>query len=219
MAVAIDHLVIGATTLEQGVAFVREALGVTIPVGGVHESMGTHNHLMQLGDDVFLEVIAVNPAGSKPQQPRWYGLDDPYVLRQLAVSPSLLTWVVNTDGIESLLARASFNTGKAVPVTRGELNWLFGLPDDGCLPGAGMLPYLIEWHTTSHPAARMADCRCKLLSLDIYHPHSIWLTSGLGSIDAQNLVSVHTLQETASVPFLEAKIQTPSGVRTLRSIH
>lgn len=77
MAVNLDHLVIGAETLEQGVAFVERELGMRIPVGGIHELTGTHNHLMRLGESLFLEVIAFNPTGKAPQQPRWYGLDDP----------------------------------------------------------------------------------------------------------------------------------------------
>jgi len=58
--VNLDHLVIAASSLEQGVDYVRKMLGVDIPFGGVHSAMGTHNHLMQLGNSVFLEVIAIN---------------------------------------------------------------------------------------------------------------------------------------------------------------
>ncbi|NQU62711.1 MAG: VOC family protein [SAR324 cluster bacterium] len=36
MGTRIDHLVIGADNLEQGVSFVRELLGIDIPYGGVH---------------------------------------------------------------------------------------------------------------------------------------------------------------------------------------
>ena len=92
----IDHVVVAAIDLEQGVRYVREQLGVDIPFGGEHPLMGTHNHLMQLGDAVFLEVIAVNPLGEQPVQPRWYGLDDPYVRARIAEEPALVGWVVNT---------------------------------------------------------------------------------------------------------------------------
>ncbi|MEE8364674.1 MAG: VOC family protein [Gammaproteobacteria bacterium] len=43
-------MVIAADSLEQGVDYVRSTLGVDIPRGGVHQTMGTHNHLMQLGN-------------------------------------------------------------------------------------------------------------------------------------------------------------------------
>ena len=45
-----DHLTVAALTLEQGIAYVQRALGVAIPPGGTHPLMGTHNHLMRLGD-------------------------------------------------------------------------------------------------------------------------------------------------------------------------
>ena len=61
MSTVIDHLVIAAETLEQGAEYVLKMLGVDIPFGGVHPKMGTHNLLMQLGNTLFLEVIAINP--------------------------------------------------------------------------------------------------------------------------------------------------------------
>jgi hypothetical protein len=94
MQTQIDHLVVGAANLAQGVSYVKECLGVDIPYGGVHETMGTHNHLMQIGNNSFLEVIAINPAGDPVEHPRWYGLDDPFVRQQILVQPTLLTWVV-----------------------------------------------------------------------------------------------------------------------------
>jgi len=58
----LDHLTVAALSLDEGVAHVRRALGVEIPPGGAHPIMGTHNHLMQLGNSVFLEVIAPDRA-------------------------------------------------------------------------------------------------------------------------------------------------------------
>src|SRR5439155_21485872 len=73
---SLDHLTVAALSLEQGVAYVHRALGVVAPPGGSHPLMATHNHLMQLGDGVFLEIIA--PDGrAAPQRTRWFGLDDP----------------------------------------------------------------------------------------------------------------------------------------------
>ena len=108
----IDHFVIGAPSLAQGVAYVERTLGVQIPPGGAHTRMGTHNHLMKLGDQVFLEVIASDPQLSEPDGPRWYGLDDPFVRTRIAAEPCLLTWVVNCDDIHSLLAGQSFDYGR-----------------------------------------------------------------------------------------------------------
>ena len=40
MQTQIDHLVIGARTLTEGVNYVKDLLGVDMPFGGVHPKMG-----------------------------------------------------------------------------------------------------------------------------------------------------------------------------------
>jgi len=44
----LDHLTIAAHDLVQGVAYVRDALGVDMPTGGAHPRMATHNRLLRL---------------------------------------------------------------------------------------------------------------------------------------------------------------------------
>lgn len=88
MRTRIDHLVIGAASLAQGVAYVNRLLAVDIPYGGEHRTMGTHNHVMKIGEDLFLEVLAINPANDPLEKPRWYGLDDPYVRQALQSQPA-----------------------------------------------------------------------------------------------------------------------------------
>ena len=212
----IDHLVIGAKDLAQGMAFVKDILGVEMPFGGVHTAMGTHNHLMRLGDELFLEVIAVNPHMKSSGRPRWFGLDDPFVRRRIEEKPILLTWVVNTIDIKRLLKLLSSGFGTPQKVSRGDLTWHFGLPEDGSLLAGGMLPYVMQWQTDVHPAARMADLGCRFQHLEIYHPHAQWLSRTLGSIGADTLVCVHELPG-HDLPYLEAHIETPHGVKVIRS--
>src|SRR5204862_2458991 len=89
----LDHLAIAAHTLEQGLAHVRDALGVDMPYGGKHPRMGTHNHLLRLGERVYVEVIAIDPSAPAPSRPRWFQLDDPALQAELRVAPQLVTWV------------------------------------------------------------------------------------------------------------------------------
>ncbi len=215
--VKIDHLVIGAGNLDQGVAYVKEHLGVDIPFGGVHTTMGTHNHLMRLGDDVFLEVIAVNPDLPPLGHPRWFGLDDPYVRQQIEKRPALLTWVVRTRDIHQLLGtHRSFSFGTPEKIRRGNLAWYFGLPDDGRLFASGMLPYVMQWLTHVHPAGQMADPGCRLQYIEIYHPRAKWLGRVLDSIGVASLVRLHALPE-QSLPYMMATIDTPKGMKLLGS--
>jgi len=214
----IDHIVVGATTLEEGVSYIKSMLGVDIPYGGEHIKMGTHNHLMQLGRDTFLEVIAVNENIAPPNRPRWYGLDDPYTRKCLELQPSLLTWVVNTGNIEQLMQHSTFSLGQPELISRGDLNWYFGLPEDGRLLAGGLLPYAIEWHSDNHPANSMSDLGCKLESLEIFHPYPIWLESSLNSIGALSLVKMNELAA-KQAPYFSVKIGTPSGEVNLKSAH
>ncbi len=209
-----DHLVIGAASLEQGVDFVKEKLGVEMPFGGTHLKMGTHNHLMQLGNNTFLEIIAINNEIENPSSPRWYGLDDPYIQERVSIEPTLLTWVINTENINDLISSASFSLGKAELISRGNLSWYFGLPEDGRLLASGMLPYAIEWQTDIHPAKNMSDLGCRLDYLEIYHPYPKWLQAHLSSINALDLVDVKQTTSGAT-SFLVAHIKTPAGTKKL----
>ncbi len=217
MSSAIDHLVIAAETLEQGANYIHKILGVDIPPGGVHPKMGTHNLLMQLGSTMFLEVIAINPNATGPTRPRWFGLDDAHTRRSLKDGPALLSWVVNTQDIKSLMQHTGFDFGRAESISRGDLSWYFGLPDDGRLLAGGMLPYVIEWKTDKHPAGAMKNTGCKLGSLTLYHPNAAWLKSILESIGITQQIKIEALPAN-STPYLLALINTPGGIRELRSV-
>lgn len=214
MGTQIDHLVIGATTLEQGIAAVNDWLGVNMPYGGSHEKMGTHNCLMRLGDGIFLEIIALSTSPGSLEQPRWFGLDDPYVRYRIAIQPTLLGWVVHTDNLSNLIAGARCSMGQIEHITRGKLHWLFSLPEDGRLLAGGLFPYAIEWQTDSHPSTMMADLGCHLLTLDLYHNQPTWLHTTLGAIDAADLVTIHGLPHNTP-PYFQATINTPFGPKKL----
>ena len=211
----IDHLVVGAANLSAGVEYVNGLLGVDMPYGGEHEKMGTHNHLMQLGSRLFLEVIAINPQALKPDRCRWYGLDDPEIQLEIKNQPRLLTWVVNTKDISALIRSKLFDFGKPELISRSHLSWYFGLPDDGRLFEGGTLPYIIQWNTNQHPAVKMANLKCKFKSLDIYHPDTEWLGEVLTSIGALELVNLY---QTAKPAHFIANIETPQGLKQLSSL-
>ena len=55
-----DHLVLGAETLEAGAAFVEQRLGVRPSPGGRHEGVGTHNVLLGHLSSALLRLMHDN---------------------------------------------------------------------------------------------------------------------------------------------------------------
>lgn len=210
----LDHIVIASDSLEQGVEYIHDELGIDIPKGGFHATMGTHNHLMQLGNEAYLELIAINPDAEVPMHPRWFGLDEGLMRESLRQKPRLITWVMNTEDIQGIKQAANFDIGLPTELQRNDLRWQFALTDDGRLLGNGMLPYVIQWHSQPHPSNAMADLGCELQSLQIYHNRGDWIAARLASIGAESLVEIHQTDD-SQAPFLSATIQTPNGTKAI----
>lgn len=206
----IDHITVTAPSLASGAALVRDVLGIAPQPGGQHPRMGTHNLLLRLGDALFLEVIAPDPAAPPPDRPRWFGLD------RLApqAAPSLATWVVRSADIHASLAAASEALGNVEPMSRGALSWLITIPSDGSLPLGGVAPALIEWHVDIHPAARLRDDGLSLSRLELVHPEPERISRLLASLALDAPVSV-TAAAAGALPQLIAHIHTPQGLRLL----
>jgi Glyoxalase-like domain len=207
----LDHITIAALTLEEGVAYAQDALGVAIPPGGAHPLMGTHNHLLRLGEGLFLEVIAPDPSSGPPARTRWFGLDDRAMRASLAPSPRLVTWVVRTTDIAASLAGVEGAAGPAVTVTRGALSWLISVPADGSMPFGGAFPTLIEWPAGPHPASRMGDHGCALKSFRVEHPQA----RRIGAMLAPHFTDPRVSIGEGMAPRFEAVIETPHGPRRL----
>lgn len=111
----LDHLTVIAPTLAEGVEHVRACLDLDVPFGQRHAYMGTHNHLLQLGSSVYLEIVAPDPDGRAPGRPRWFGLDDRKRVREAwDEGRRLRGWVARTDGIDAILAGRESIFGRKV---------------------------------------------------------------------------------------------------------
>lgn len=191
MKLILDHLVIGADSLEQGIAYVQEKLGIDIPPGGKHPLMGTHNHLTRIGEGIFLEVIAIDPHAPTPSRPRWFSLDEIDLQKKLKARPQLITWVLGTMNIQETLHQSPLDLGKATELSRGELHWLISLRSDGALVEHGLMPILIQWPDIAHPANRMQDLGLRLETIRLIHPQPDTLKNYLERIQADHLVEIH----------------------------
>ena len=209
----IDHLVLAATSLADGIDYVASLTGAVAHPGGKHVAMGTHNALVKLGDKLFLEIIAIDPTASKPARPRWFGLDGVALQAELMESPRLIHWVARTHDLVAAVAASAVDLGRIHPMSRGDYRWRITIPDDGALPGRGLIPTLIQWDVPQHPANALPDQGLSLVELAGTHRDP-------GSI--RNPLHVLGLEDSLRVAFdretrLAAMLRTPRGLVTLAS--
>ena len=199
-AARIDHLVVAADTLPQGVAWCEAALGVTPGPGGEHPLMGTHNRLLRIATvdhpRAYFEIIAADPAVPEPpgRRRRWYDLDDAALRAAIrAQGPRLVHWVAQVPDMRQALAaldRLGIDRGPALTASRmtprGLLEWQITVRDDGQRLFDGCLPTLITWGET-HPATAMPDSGVTLHRLSLRHPRADLLRSALGAIGLEGV--------------------------------
>lgn len=205
-----DHLVVAALSLEQGCDWVEERLGLRPQPGGKHVAMGTHNALLSLGPRFYLEVIAVDPAGTPPTRPRWFDLDEPRMKADLAEGPRLVHWVARCTDLAGAVARVP-DLGMITPMARGDLAWHITIPADGHRPGRGLVPTLIQWSDTRHPTDRMPDTGRRLAVMAGEHPEPGAVRAELAALGLSDTLKVTY----AKSPRLAAMIRTPRGTATL----
>jgi hypothetical protein len=207
-----DHLVVVAPNLTEGVAHVRDCLGLLMPEGGRHREMGTRNHLLRLGDATFLEVIAVDPEAPTPPHARWFGLSNSEQVRaDWDAGRRLRGFVARTDDLDGVLAARGDLFGQAATMTRGSLSWRFGVRPDGAWPADGAAPCVMDWGPRGNPAPAMPDSGARLDGLALTHPDpdtARQLHAALGLAEPPAVVQ-------GDGPRWTARIATPSGVRTL----
>lgn len=168
----LDHLVVGAAALEEGVAWCERVLGVAPGPGGKHALMGTHNRLLNISGPnhprAYLEIIAIDPDAPPPGRARWFDLDQPALRERLAQGPGLIHWVSRVPNLDAALANwrgEGVDAGEAVEASRGHLRWRIALRQDGRRLRREALPVLIEWGE-AHPTDGMAESGVQLLGYE-----------------------------------------------------
>jgi Glyoxalase-like domain len=208
----LDHITVIAPTLIEGVSHVQICLDLEVPFGTRHDYMGTHNHRLQLGNNVYLEIVALDPDGTEPRRPRWFGLDNQEKVRSdWNEGRRLRGWVASTNAIDSFVSnrRAIFGDKVSLPVANPTFD--FTIPADGSLPLDGVAPSIIDHGGDPTSMTSIPDLGARLHSLILEHP---------------NPASIETLYRELSIEhppaivsgpkiFYRAQIETPTGLKQL----
>ena len=172
--VVIDHLVFGCDYLQNGTSYLEQALGVGLSTGGQHALMATHNRLLKLQDAIYLEAIAIDYEAVQKHgdigRKRWFSLDEDRTKKRLAQSPRPLTWVVAVDDIHDAASKCGYDVGKITTMTRGDLEWMLTIAENGTLVEDGLLPGLIQWPGGRNPANKLPESGTRLQRLILQHP-------------------------------------------------
>jgi hypothetical protein len=199
----VDHLVYATPDLALGINTLERLLGVRATPGGQHPGLGTRNALIALGPSTYLEIIGPDPDQPKPATPRRFGIDE-------LKAPRLLTWVANGKDLDAFVTRARRDGVMLGDVISGSrkrpdgvvLAWRY--TDPSVVLADRLIPYVIDWGTSPHPAATAAP-GVKLVALRAEHPDAAKIQQMLAHLGLDLPV------KTGSTPALIATLDGPKG--------
>ncbi|HEX2542715.1 MAG TPA: VOC family protein [Caldimonas sp.] len=203
MPLRLDHVIYAGRDLDTLMSGFAALTGVAPVRGGRHPGLGTRNALASLGDDVYFELLAVDPEQATALAGTLGGRID------ALPSPRLLAYMLKGAGLErqqEILARHGiasdlFDASRNTPDGR-TLRWRLLVPRDNAW--GDWVPKFIDWLDTVHPATTSVP-GCRLETFEMGHPDAARLNELLAELGA-DLVA-----QTADQPFFQLRLQTPRG--------
>ncbi|WP_136442749.1 VOC family protein [Pacificoceanicola onchidii] len=192
----LDHIAVAGESLEEAVAHVEAQTHRVMRPGGQHDRFATHNALIGLAPQLYIEAIAIDPQAPPPPDARWFGLDD------FSGAARLDKWICRVPDIDAAIEALPM-AGRKVSLERDTLRWTMAVPEDGRLPFDGVFPALIEWHGDAPtPGFVLPAEALELRRLIVSHPRASELEALLGPHLDAPLVAF----ENADAPGLRAEI-------------
>lgn len=166
----VDHFILGIDDLEKGIEEFYNKTGVKPIFGGVHEGAGTHNALVALDNNVYLEILAPQKKGL----PTVWG----------SITCEQLTpigWILNTNDSESVL-----QSMKHFKISNSGIRNLSRKRSDGKLlqwknifhnyyGSLSLNPFFIEWaEDVVHPSQTTpTGCTLESFTLNLNNKNSL----------------------------------------------
>jgi hypothetical protein len=197
----IDHLVYGVPDLDEGMDGIELLLGTRPARAGRHPAYGTRNALLSLGPTCYLEVIAPDPELPTPDRGIGFGVGG-------LTKPRLVTWSLRHPAIEAAAVRADLGgvePGRRERADGTVLSWK--LTDPYAERMGGVIPFLIDWGETPHPASS-APSGSRLVGIRLEHPVPARVLERLDLLEA-DFTEVDVVR--GDEPCIVALIETPGG--------
>ncbi len=195
----LDHIAVLGETLEEAAAHLEAAVNLPLLPGGKHARFGTHNRLLGLAPELYMEAIAIDPAAERPKEPRWFWLDE------FRGPARLDKWICRVEDIDVALDALPM-AGRRVDLERGDLRWSMAVPEDGQQAFDGLFPALIQWHSDLMPGRVLPAGGLALKQLTVSHPDADAMIDLLTPVLHTPLVTFAT-----GKAGLTARIETPQG--------
>jgi len=163
----LDHIVLGCNTLREGTDYLEKKLGLSLSEIGYHHHMGTHNRVIKISKNIYLEVIAIDPNANKLKHFRWFNLDNKRQQARLKISPQIIGYVIENKDPDILKFYNPF-----FEASREDYQWEFAIPksDNNLinenLIESGLVPSLIKWKSKK-PVYQMVNNHFKLDKIQI----------------------------------------------------
>jgi glyoxalase-like protein len=199
----IDHIIWATPDLDEGIATFRDMAGLEPAKGGSHPGLGTRNALLSLGEKIYLEILAPDPAQDLTGT---YGA----ALAKLAV-PGVFTFSVRTDDIRQThakLVELGVSTTGPIGMSRsrpdgGKLSWHIMMLNPGRF--GWEFPFFIDWGNVPVHPANDAPQGCRLRHLTVLSPNAAELEGAFRG------VGLDTSVNRAPQPGFVAALDTPRG--------
>jgi hypothetical protein len=210
-AVIVDHIIVGISDLDDGIAQLEALTGVRAVIGGEHPGRGTRNALISLGTGHYMELLAPVPGGV---------IDESDDLAADLHGFSELTpigWAASTtsagDLAQKLVAEgyeiAGPVAGSRVKPDGSVLEWRTLAIEQPLLAGA---PFFIEWGESSVHPSESSPAGCELRAVNLQDPDS----EALGEL--ARVLGLDVGVEQGASRALEFVLECPDGVVRLSSM-
>jgi len=200
-----DHIVYAARDLEAAIDEFEKLSGVRPVFGGYHTTKGTKNALVNLGNECYLEILAIDEDNVAVEAPRWMGID-------LVKTSQVTRWSLKSNQLhqdseilQKYQPKMGIIQGGQRQTNTGEtLTWEMILPL--AAPAVELVPFMTDWqHSAIHPTQNLPQ-ECELIGLSFTHPNPAAIQEIFDELEVDIMI------QQGEKMMIRAKIKSPNGV-------